>query len=62
MLRTVTATVACKHCGATVMVEKQNVTDTTNQIGGITTKTCPKCYKFCSYSFEMKNGQFTNFS
>ena len=61
MSKTVTATVSCKHCGATVMVEKQNVTDTTNQVGGITTKMCPKCHKTSSYSYEMKNGQFTNF-
>ncbi|KHJ37789.1 hypothetical protein PBAC_19490 [Pedobacter glucosidilyticus] len=42
MSKTVTAAVACKNCGGTVMVEKQNVTDTTNQSGGISTKMCPK--------------------
>lgn len=61
MSKTVTATVSCKHCGATVMVEKQNVTDTTNMVGGITTKMCPKWHKTSNYSFEIKNGQFTNF-
>ena len=59
--KTVTSAVTCKNCGGTVMVEKQNVTETTNQSGGISTKMCPKCNKTSSYTFEMHNGQFTNF-
>ena len=56
--KTVTVTASCKNCGGTVIIEKQLVTDTTNQTGGITSKMCPKCWKSSSYSFTMKNGQF----
>jgi len=58
--KTITATVSCKHCGATVIVEKQGVYDNQNLTGGITTKVCPKCHKTSNYVFEIKNGQFTN--
>lgn len=58
MGNTISTTVACKHCGATVLVERHNVTDTTSQIGGIVSTTCRKCYKTSSYSYEIRNGQF----
>jgi RNase P subunit RPR2 len=59
MTKTVTSSVICKHCGATVMVEKQNVRDTDSLTGGITTSMCRKCHKTSSYTYQIKGGQFT---
>jgi len=58
--KTLTQTVTCKHCGATVMVEKQNVRDTDSLSGGITTKACYECHKTSSYVYQIRNGQFIN--
>jgi len=58
--KTVTMAVSCKHCGGTVIIEKQLVTETTNQSGGITSKMCPKCHKNSQYNYTMKEGQFTD--
>ena len=59
MTKTLRTTVSCKHCGATVMVEKQNVRDEDSLMGGITTNMCPKCHKVSSYTYQIKGGQFT---
>jgi predicted nucleic-acid-binding Zn-ribbon protein len=59
MTKTVTSSVSCKHCGATVMVEKQNVNDTVSLTGGITSSSCPKCHRTSSYTYQIKGGQFT---
>jgi len=61
--KTLTATVACKFCGGTVMIEKQNVRDDENSTGGISTKMCPKygCHRVSSYVYEIRRGQWHNF-
>ncbi len=59
MSKTVTVTVACKHCGSTVMLKKSNVTDTTSEIGGIVTEACRKCGQTSIYNYRMREGQFT---
>ncbi len=53
-------TVACKHCGSTVMLEKENIYPESNMIGGCVTKSCPKCHKTSIYIIEIKGGQFTD--
>jgi len=58
MAKTISTTAACKHCGATVFVEKQNVTDATAMIGGVVSSPCRKCHKTSSYAYEIRNGQF----
>jgi len=39
--KTLTVAVSCKHCGATVMIEKQNVRDEDSIRGAIGTNMCP---------------------
>ena len=56
----ITTTVSCKHCGSTVMIVKQNVSEKGNTTGSVTTEMCRKCGKTSSYSFDIKDGVFTN--
>jgi len=58
MATTISTTAACKHCGATVFIEKHNVTATTSMIGGVVSTPCRKCHKTSSYTYEIRNGQF----
>ncbi len=53
-------TVACKHCGSTVMLEKENIYPESNEIGGAVTKSCPKCHQTSVYNYVIKGGQFTD--
>lgn len=58
--KTLTTTVGCKHCGSTVILEKQNVYVESSEIGGVNTKSCPKCHQTSIYICEIKQGQFTD--
>lgn len=60
--KTLTATVTCKYCGGTVMIQKQNVREDENSVGGVTTMMCPKfgCQRVSSYVYEIRNGQWHN--
>jgi RNase P subunit RPR2 len=56
---TKSVTVSCKNCGATVILELHNVNENTNQVGGVVTRACQKCYQTSVYDYRMQNGQFT---
>ena len=58
--KTLTIAVSCKHCGATVMIEKQSVPENENSMGGVATRMCPKCHKTSNYIYEIRNGQFVD--
>lgn len=61
--RSLTTSAACKHCGATVIIEVTNIPidmpEYQGRMGGVTSKPCPKCHKASQYTFEIKGGQFT---
>ena len=59
MSKTLTQTVTCKHCGATTVVEKQNIRDDERSTGGVTSKMCRKCGKQSQYNYRIQNGQFS---
>jgi hypothetical protein len=62
MSRIVSTTAACKHCGGTVIIEVTGLPDImpshTGRTGGVTSKSCSKCHKTSSYSFEIREHQF----
>ena len=58
--KTLNQTVSCKHCGSTVMVQKQNTYDDESTTGGITSSLCRKCNKTSSYVYTIRNGEFVD--
>lgn len=59
--RSLTSSAACKHCGGTVIIEVTNIDPDANHgySGGVTSKSCGKCHKTSSYTYEISKGQFT---